>query len=141
MNDKKTWLAVGLSAAALLVGYIAYKTATSDDDGTDAGVGSITADNIDDKIQEAIDELGSITREDNSEYLDFDYFLKIFEISQMFARMSYASEKVDKLEERRNALKSGDEKLYEQIALEMMQAEEQLTNDKLVDILDRLSID
>ena len=42
------------------------------------------------QIQAAVEELNDIQREPDSEFLDFDYFLKIFEISQMYARMSYA---------------------------------------------------
>ena len=80
MNEKKTWLAIGLSAAAILVGYIAYQSVSSPDDDEEALTG-MTEDDIQEKIQAAIEELHPIVREDNSDFLDFDYFLKIFEIS------------------------------------------------------------
>ena len=40
MNDKKTWLAIGLSAAAVLVGYIAYQQVNASDDDDGEGIGS-----------------------------------------------------------------------------------------------------
>ena len=61
----------------------------------------------------------AIQREDNSNYLDFNYFLKIFEISMMFARKSYNTEKKERLTARRDALRSNDDKEYEEIALQM----------------------
>lgn len=59
----------------------------------------------------------------------------------MYARKSYAKEKKLKLIDRRKALASGDEKSYENIALEMTQEEENLTNMKLMEILSNLNID
>lgn len=59
----------------------------------------------------------------------------------LFARKTYAKEKKKKLLERREALAEGNDKLYEEIALQMTQEEENLTNMKLMEILANLNID
>ena len=85
-----------------------------------------------------------VVREDDSNNLKFEYFLKIFETAQAHARKEFASVKAVKLAERRAALKEGtpeSEKRYEALAAEMAQAEEQLTNDYLMKILEVIDVD
>ena len=67
--------------------------------------------------------------------------MKIFETAQQAARKQYANEKANKIQERRAALDDGDEKKYEMIAVEMASAEENLTNEMLMKILEIVDID
>ena len=141
MDNKKTWMAVGGGIAAVALAYLIYAATSKnkrsyDDSSDDDAEGALEA-----EIEEAIEGLLPIEREDDSNFLKFDYFLKIFEISQMYARRVYHEDKAEKLVERRKALGDGDIKKYEEIVIEIVQAEENLTNEKLVDILDRLAID
>lgn len=67
--------------------------------------------------------------------------MKIFETAQAAARKQYASAKAEKIVERRAALDDNDEKRYEMLAVEMASAEENLTNEMLMKILEIVDID
>ena len=73
--------------------------------------------------------------------MEFDYFLKIFELSKGLARKSIAKERVDLVAERRKALKDNNIKEYEEIAIDLTQKEENKTNEMLTMVLGRLNID
>jgi len=72
-----------------------------------------------DGIQDELDKVGDVEMEEG--HIRFDQFLKIFQICTFHGANVFAVEKKDLVARRRKALDDGNEELYEQIVLEMME--------------------
>ena len=62
-------------------------------------------------------------------------------MSQGQARKKAAKERAEAIARRREALSQGNDKRYEEIAIEIMQSEENMTNEMLTEVLGKLGID
>lgn len=93
----------------------------------------------DDALEGDLAQLGPLEL-DGSGNIEFRQFLKIFQICSFYGKTQFAIKKKDYIARRRQALKDNNKALYEQIVIEMTQAEENLVQTKLIQILDRLGI-
>ena len=86
MDDKvkKILLGVGAIASLGLAAWLMMPAKKNVDDSDDSDTD--TDSDAEERFESALEELQDIQREDNSHYLEFSYFLKIFEISMMYAR-------------------------------------------------------
>lgn len=124
--DKKVLYAL-LGGAAVAVAAIAY--AMSKGEGEE---GETTTDDI-------IEQLGPVVRDANG-MLEFDYFLKIFQICTVYGKTQFAERKKEMIDNRRAALKDGDDKKYEEIVMQMTQEQEQLVQSKLFEIMELIGV-
>lgn len=62
-------------------------------------------------------------------------------MSQGQARKKASKERAEAIARRREALSQGNDKRYEEIAIEIMQSEENMTNEMLTEVLGKLGID
>jgi hypothetical protein len=85
-------------------------------------------------IEEDLAQLGAPDYEGNG-MLEFDYFLKIFQISATYGKSQFKIKKKDMMRKRREALDAGNEKEYENIVMMMNQEEEMLVKSKLMEIM------
>jgi len=65
-------------------------------------------------IDEDLDKLGPLKR-DTNEMIDFDYFIKIFQISSFYAKTQFSKKKKEFVAQRRQASRDNDDKKYEEI--------------------------
>ena len=54
-------------------------------------------------------------KRDANEMIDFDYFIKIFQISSFYAKNQFAKKKKQFVADRRQAARDNDDKKYEEI--------------------------
>ena len=92
-----------------------------------------------DTLDDDLDELGSLELDENGR-IKFEQFLKIFQICSFYGKTQFAERKKQLIAQRREALKAGDEKKYEEIVMNTVQEEEMLVQTKLMQIIDRLGI-
>lgn len=104
--DKKVLYAL-LGGAAVAVAAIVYSMSK------DGESDEPTADDI-------IEQLGPVKRDANG-MLEFDYFLKIFQICTVYGKTQFGERKKEMIAQRRVALKDGDDKKYEEIVMQMTQ--------------------
>lgn len=90
-------------------------------------------------LDEDLKELSELER-DADGYIKFDKFLRIFEICSLYGKSNFGGKKAKYIQERREALKSGNDHDYELIVMSMTEQEEKLVNDKLMDIITKLGI-
>lgn len=64
-----------------------------------------------------MEKLGPLKRESDGKYLDFDYFIKVFELSTTYAKINFSKKKKTFVEKRRAAM--DDEEEYRKIVMEM----------------------
>ena len=123
-KDKKVLYAL-IGGATLLVGaaLLAHMSA-----------GQVEESPIDDDL----DKLGPLKREEDGRYLDFEYFIKVFELSTTYAKMKFSTKKKDYVSRRRDAIKDDDE--YRKIVMEMTQEEEKVIESQMMDIINKLGI-
>ena len=123
--DKKVLYAL-LGGAAVAVAAIAYSMSQgSSDEGP-------TTDDI-------LDQLGPVER-DATGMLEFEYFLKIFQICTVYGKTQFNERKREMITQRRAALKDGDDKKYEEIVMQMTQEQEQLVQSKLFEIIELIGV-
>lgn len=72
------------------------------------------SDTVEADIDEDLDKLGPLKRDAN-EMIDFDYFIKIFQISSFYAKNQFAKKKKEFVANRRQAARDNDDKKYEEI--------------------------
>ena len=122
MNDKRIVYGL-LGGAAVLVGAALISHYFQDKEG--------------DKLGAEIDSLGTLTR-DASGHIEFEQFIKIFEISSAHAKSEFSEKKKTFISQRREVIKNNDE--YKKIVIQMTQEEEQIINAKLQEIMEKLNI-
>ena len=93
----------------------------------------------DDGLDAEIAELGELELDANG-FIEFKQFLKIFQICSYFAKAQFAIEKKQMIADRRAALKNNDDNLYKEIVMKMTSKEEELVQQKLYQILDKLGL-
>lgn len=92
-----------LGGAAVILAAVSYHYMSSKEAGT-----------ADCDIDEDLDKLGPLKRDAN-EMIDFDYFIKIFQISSFYAKNQFAKKKKEFVANRRQAARDNDDKKYEEI--------------------------
>jgi hypothetical protein len=92
----------------------------------------------DSPIDDDLDKLGPLKREEDGRYLDFEYFIKVFELSTTYAKMKFSSKKKEYVAKRREAIKDDDE--YRKIVMEMTQEEEKIIESQMMEIINKLGI-
>ena len=127
MLDKKVLYAL-LGGVAIVGAAIAYNSLKGQSEG------------VEDQIEQELEKMGPIDREDATGMVKFDQFLKILQICTAFGKSQFKETKQKLIKERRQALENNDHKLYEKIVLQMTQDEEMIVQDKLMDIISRLDI-
>merc|ERR1712086_608597 len=75
-------------------------------------------------IDQDLENLGPLRREEDGRYLDFEYFIKVFELSTMYAKMKFSTKKKEYVSRRRENIKNEEE--YKKIVMEMTQEEEKV---------------
>lgn len=93
----------------------------------------------DSAVDDVLNQLGPVEKDENGK-LDFEYFLKIFQICTVYGKTQFAERKREYIAQRRQALKDGDEKKYEEIVIMMTQEQEQLVQTKLFEIIEMIGI-
>ena len=89
-------------------------------------------------IDDDLDKLGPITREEDGRHLDFEYFIKVFELSTTYAKMKFSSKKKEYVSKRREAINDDEE--YRKVVMEMTQEEEKVIESQMMDIINKLGI-
>lgn len=89
------------------------------------------------QIDDELEKLGVLSR-DNSGHIEFEQFIKIFEISSLHAKQEFSDKKKGYIAERRQMI--NDKDAYKKIVIRMTQDEEQIINTKLQDIMEKLNI-
>jgi len=79
-------------------------------------------------MDEDIAKLGALTRDENG-YIDFEYVIKIYEISSYYAKTAFSQKKKGYLEQRRKVKNNTDK--YREIVKQMTNEEEMIIQDKL----------
>lgn len=122
-KDKKVLYAL-IGGATLLVGaaIIAHFSQTVEDS----------------PIDDDLDKLGPLKREEDGRYLDFEYFIKVFELSTTYAKMKFSIKKKEYVSKRRVAINDDEE--YRKIVMEMTQEEEKIIESQMMDIINKLGI-
>merc|ERR1712153_185825 len=75
-------------------------------------------------IDQDLENLGPLRREEDGRYLDFEYFIKVCELSTMYAKMKFSTKKKEYVSRRRENIKNEEE--YKKIVMEMTQEEEKV---------------
>jgi len=89
-------------------------------------------------IDQDLENLGPLRREEDGRYLDFEYFIKVFELSTMYAKMKFSNKKKEYVSRRRENIKNEEE--YKKIVMEMTQEEEKVIESQMMDIINKLGI-
>jgi len=89
-------------------------------------------------IDDDLDKLGPLKREEDGRYLDFDYFINVFELSTKYAKMKFSSKKKEYVSKRREAINDDEE--YRKVVMEMTQEEEKVIESQMNDIINKLGI-
>jgi len=88
-------------------------------------------------MDEDIAKLGALTRDENG-YIDFEYVIKIYEISSYYAKTAFSQKKKGYLEQRRKVKNDTDK--YKEIVMQMTNEEEMIIQDKLQEIARKAGI-
>ena len=122
-KDKKVLYAL-IGGAALLVGAAIISHMSSESEPS--------------PIDDDLDKLGPLKREENGQYLDFEYFIKVFELSTTYAKMKFSVKKKEFVAKRREAIDNDEE--YKKIVMEMTQEEEKIIESQMMEIINKLGI-
>ena len=122
--DKKVLYAL-IGGAALIGAAVAYHLATASE-----------GDGIDDDL----DSLGPLELEEGTGMMKFEYYLKVLQICTFYGKGQFKDKKKDYVARRRQALKAGDDKQYEMIAMQMTQEEEMMVQTKLMEVMEKIGM-
>ena len=81
-----------------------------------------------------------ILREADSQKLDFEFYLQVFEVVLSQSRLLMTRDRSDLLERRRAALSENRSDEYAELVVELANLEEQVRNDVLCEVLEMLDI-
>ena len=104
-----------LAGAAVLVGAVLYHQYSSSDE------------------PDMSESIGPLKR-DQSGHIDFEQFIKIFEVSSAKAKVQFATKKKEYIEQRRKVL--SDQEAYKRIVIQATQEEEGIINSNLQALLE-----
>ena len=90
-----------------------------------------------DPMDAELEQLAPLAR-DSTGHIEFEQFIKIFEISSLHAKSEFAEKKKAFIKERREVI--SDKDAYKKIVIRMTQEEEQIINNKLQEIMEKLNI-
>ena len=109
-QNKGLFYGLVAGAAAVAVGVAAYSSWTQDNDKGHATSGG-------NKGEDEVEKLGPVKYEKDGNHLDFEYFLKIFDLSVKQGRLDYADQKRNYMAQRRLIL--DDPEVYRMIVIKM----------------------
>ena len=72
--------------------------------------------------------------------LEFEYFLKIFQLCSVHGKNKFQAQKKDYIRQRREYLAANDDKNYERIVMEMTQKEEMFIQEKLMELIQKINM-